>query len=312
MKLHIVDRLAELPYRVRPHTRAETRTWPVSSDDLERISILWPRIYGWKGFAGIVETLKLGLSRLGVLRMASTAQVHSGVITLCCEVDGRAHSVILDVADKPDLINEAALAECSVYIKAQFGERGYSNPKIVAGGYPVTGNDYYKYYQRFRARYGKQRRIDVVGRFGFEFQAQIRRKGIALLSQATDLNYVGRTGKVRYARFLREMASSRLSLHLPGNGPFTHRVAEICGLGSCMISPRFTTQLHVPFQPGVHYVQVEDDLSNLVEKCRYYVAHDEERQAIAAAGRELFDRYLHYDQLACYYVRTILERVGNR
>ena len=310
MKLQLVDRLAELPYRVRPWASPGPQTWPVSKADLARISILWPGDYDWKGYEGIMETIKRGLTRLGALRLASTPQTFRGVVTLECRVDGVAHTVILDLADKPEFLNRDALAACSLYIKAEYGEEGYGDPKVIRGGYPVTGNDFYKYYRPYRTMGAKRRLFDVVGRFGYQFQGEIRRKGVELLSIARDINYVGAKGKVRYSRFLREVAASRLCLHLPGNGPFTHRVAEFCGLGSCMVSIRFTTELHVPLEPGVHYVQVADDLSDLVDKCRYYIAHDAEREAIAAAGREYFDRYLHCDQLACYYVRTILDRIG--
>jgi spore maturation protein CgeB len=115
---------------------------------------------------------------------------------------------------------------------------------------------------------------------------------------------------VRYSRFLEEVASARLCLHLPGNGPFTHRIGEFLGLGRCMVSLRFTTALHVPLEAGVHYVAIADDLSDLVDKCRYYLRHDDEREQIARRGQDFFDRYLHSDQLASYYVRSILDRLG--
>ena len=132
-----------------------------------------------------------------------------------------------------------------------------------------------------------------------------------MLADEPEFGFLGAKGKVRYSRFLREAASARLCLHLPGNGPFTHRVAEFLGVGACMISPRFTTQLHVPLEPGVHYIAVADDLSDLIDKCRYYLAREEERERIASAGREFFDRYLQCDQLAGYHVRCILDRLGS-
>jgi hypothetical protein len=77
-----------------------------------------------------------------------------------------------------------------------------------------------------------------------------------------------------------------------------------------MIGPRFTTRLHVPLEPGVHYVAVADDLSDLIEKCRYYLEREDERESIAAAGRDYFDRYLHGDQVGGYLARTILAKLG--
>lgn len=91
-----------------------------------------------------------------------------------------------------------------------------------------------------------------------------------------------------YARALKE---SKINIAPEGYGQFTHRHLEIwCMGGFCLSSPsvRIVT---LPFaQPieGKHYVAF-DDLDDMVDKIRYYLSHDEEREAIARAGRELFE-----------------------
>jgi hypothetical protein len=307
VKLELVDRIAELPFRLRPAVRAETTTWPVSAQELATVRIVWPSRPQWAMAAAITETLSTGLARLGVLQFEPTVQTHRGVIMLDCHVNDRLFRVALDYADLHDAINGDALTECQLYIKLQYAEEGYSDSRIIPGGYPVTGLDYYRYYRPFRDRFANARQIGVLGRFGFTFQGELRRKAVALLTAATDIDFVGTGKKVRYSRFLRDAASARLCLDLPGNGRFTHRVAEFLGLGSCLIAPRYPVALHVPLVPNKHYVALADDLSDLVESCRYYLSHDEERESIANAGREYFDRYLHCDQLATYYVRRILQ-----
>jgi hypothetical protein len=305
-QLALRDRLAELPYRFRRPESVQEYTWALTDEQLSRVRITWPTEYQWPPSAVIVETHREGLVRLGVLDLARTPQVHKGVISLQCQVDGSELRVALDYSDYHEMISEGALAESDLYFKCQYKEGGYGDKKIVPGGYMTSHLRYYRYHGPYRRRYNSKPTIDVVARFGFAFQREIRQRALDLLAQEAAIRSVGNTGKVRYSRFLKEVAASRLSLHLPGNGPFTYRVAEFLGLGTCMISMKFATMLHVPLVPGVHYAQFSDDLSNMVDQVRYYLSNDTERQRIADAGRDYFDRYLHFDQLSRYHVTTIL------
>lgn len=69
-----------------------------------------------------------------------------------------------------------------------------------------------------------------------------------------------------------------------------------------MVSVRPRNLLHVPLVDGEHVAFARPDLSDLVELCRYYLEHDEEREAMGRRAREYFDRYLHREQLASYYL----------
>lgn len=309
--MQVVDRLVELPFRMRTSAPAGTATWSITAAERERVRVLWPSTYQWKHASSFVDTIKLSMARLGMLRIGATPQIYPGVLRLFCSVDRRVHVLAVDYADHCDAINRDALAECSLYVKFQFREEGYADSRIIPGGYPVSGADYYKYYGAFRARQADDVRIGVLGRFGFKFQGELRAKAVGMLSDARDIRFVGAGSRVRYSRFLRDVACARLSLDLPGNGPFTFRVPEFLGLGTCLISPRYPTILHQPLTPGIHYVEIADDLSDLLDVCRYYLSHEEERAAIARAGRDFFDRYLHCDHLASYYVRTLLDRFAS-
>jgi len=311
MDLDVVDRLSELPFRLRAPSRRELLISAFTTDDRSRVSIAWPASYQWVHTSAFVDSIRGALNRLGVLHIQSIPQTHRGVVTLPCVVDGRTHVLVLDYSDHPDSINESALAVCSLYIKFQFLCDGYADSRIVAGGYPVSSTQFYRYYRAFRRRYDGRPEVGVFARFGYAFQGALRRRAVELLSSAPDIHFLGAGRRVRYSRFLRESASARLCLDLPGNGPFTFRLPETLGLGSCLIAPRYVTRLQEKLEPGVHYVAIADDLSDLLDVCRYYLAHESERAAIARAGRDFFDMHLHCDALAEYYVSTILARLGN-
>lgn len=307
----LADRAIELPLRLLPPLHPTAPTWRVTIAERARIRIAWPSTYQWAHACTFTETIRAALSRKGVLVIADVPQPHPGVVTLWCTVDGRSHVVAIDFADRPDLLSEAALRECSLYIKLQYGERGYADSRIIPGGYPPSHLEYYRYLRAYRRSPAIRSRIDVAARFSYEFQRELRSRAVERLSSASDIHFVGGSARVRYSRFLREASSASLALDLPGNGPFTFRMPEILGLGTCLMAPVYATALHEPLVPGIHYAPIAHDLSDLLDVCRYYLAHEHERTEIARAGRDYFDKYLHADHLAGYYLRTLLDVVGN-
>lgn len=304
-----MDRLAELPYRLRPRPAVAATTWPVSPAERARVSIAWPDRYEWAMSGLIVATLRDALARTGTLKPMPVPQEHEGVIRLDVTVDGATHPVMLDYFDLAP-VNAAALSACALYIKLQFDADGYDDPRIIPGGYPVTGVDYYKYFGAFRRQGNAAPDIEVLARFGYTFNGEQRRKAVELLTKAGDIRCTGAGGKVRYSRFLKEVARAKLSLDLPGKGNYTHRVAEFLGLGTLLLAPRYRVAMPVPLEPGVHYAAIADDLSDLVEVSRHYLKDEPARRALAQAGADYFDRYLHCDQLAGYYLRTLLDCFG--
>ena len=93
---------------------------------------------------------------------------------LNCILDGRSHAVAFDYSDYHNFINQEALARCEFYIKCRHRSTGYGDPRIVRGGYTVTYPRYYLYYLPFRQRGNPRPTLDVLGRFGYTFQGEIR------------------------------------------------------------------------------------------------------------------------------------------
>jgi hypothetical protein len=173
VKLQVVDRLVELPFRMRASAPAGAVTWSIAAAERERVRILWPSTYQWEHTSAFVETVKIAMARLGVLRVSATPQVHPGVVRLFCSVDGRAHIVAIDYADRSDAISRDALAECSLYLKFQYREEGYADSRIIPGGYPVSDADYYRYYGAFRARHADDARIGVLGSMRYTYRGEV-------------------------------------------------------------------------------------------------------------------------------------------
>ena len=100
------------------------------------------------------------------------------------------------------------------------------------------------------------------------------------------------------------------ALICPVKAIFVFRLVNYLAVGSCVIAFPHRTKLHVPLVNGKHIVYAKPDFSDLVKLSEHYLHHADEREEIAHNAREFFDLYLHKDNLALYYLRTCLDRLG--
>ena len=68
---------------------------------------------------------------------------------------------------------------------------------------------------------------------------------------------------------------------------------------------------YVHLRPGVHYVPVQRDLSDLVEKIEWATNNDAEVEEIARRGQARVRQLLQPNRLYCYYYR-VLEMYSKR
>jgi hypothetical protein len=151
---------------------------------------------------------------------------------------------------------------------------------------------------------------DVYGRFGMRFAADVRSRAMTLLREQSRFRFEGGGTTVSRAAFLKEIARARVCIDLPGNGDFCHRLVSYLAVGSCVVGARPGNRLHVPLEDGTHVSWAQEDLGDLVDLCAYYLEDDDARERMAMESRRFFDRYLHPDSLAVYYLRTCLDRIA--
>ncbi len=76
-----------------------------------------------------------------------------------------------------------------------------------------------------------------------------------------------------------------------------------------MIAPQHNNELHVPLIDRENIVYVRNDLSDLIDLCRFYLEDDGAREALVRNSKSFFDKYLHRNQLAAYYLRSCFNRL---
>ncbi len=119
----------------------------------------------------------------------------------------------------------------------------------------------------------------------------IRTKALTLLENQFDCRQNGTTRNQKFhlykrkGRFyLEELARCKIVLHFRGGGWDTMRYWEVPAVGSLMITPNPGIVIPNDFQDGRHVVHCKDDLSDLIDKCDYYLKNDQLRETIAQAG----------------------------
>jgi hypothetical protein len=301
------DRVIDTCWKLRPGPPVTPyHTWPFDRTLLSQAVIRWPARYAWPAAAKWLDHLRVGLSELVAIVPAEIEQPYPGVMPFEIALPGRTVRIAVDYADR-SAIHEACAAECAVYFKMQYAQPGYGRRHVVPGGYVPADSALYAYLGRLRAMRDRcDYDCDVYGRFSLDAAPDVRRHAHALLSRQRHFHYEGSLERTRYSRYLREVARARICIDLPGNGDFCFRLIDYLAIGACIIGRRHGTALHVPLIDGEQIVYAKDDLSDLVDLCRQYLADDERREAISRNARRLFDDCLHRRPLAAYYLHTSL------
>ena len=304
------DRAVEAALRaLAARPAAENEAWRVEPAELEGVSVRWPTAYQWPTAQQWVETLLYGLRRRVRVEPAPLPQPYRGTVIFQLVRRGRAHDVALDYSDYPE-VNEECAARCPVYFKMQHLREGYDLANVLPGGFAPGGRKLYLHLARLR-RLRDRREFDfeVYGRFSTEFAGPTRRRAVEILSSQATFRFEGGLKKVKYLEFLREVTRSKVCIDLPGEGDFCFRLVNYLAVGACVVGPRPRNVLNAPLVEGVHVAYTKDDLSDLVEVCGRYLEDEEAREAMCRASRDFFDRNLHMDSLASYYLRSCLDRL---
>ena len=296
------DILREMLWKARSSSSdAFTPSWSLDKDFLSNSHIQWPSKYEWPTAHKWVTHLKNGFECFLPVHITDIPQPRKGMVQIELIHKDSRYDICIDYSDYNSF--DINVAEKSlVYFKMQYRKQGYPEVNVVPGGFVPNDVSLYKYLPHLRSKNKHRPLYDVSGRFSLDFAKNIRTKAIDILKNQTEFEFVGGLKPMRYSRFLLEASRSAICINLPGNGDFCFRLVDYLSIGSCIISTRHINRLHVPLEDRKHIVFVKNDLSNLVDLCKYYLEHDGDREALCHNSKDFFDRYLHYSQLSAYYL----------
>jgi Glycosyl transferases group 1 len=280
-------------------------TWTPDPAALRDTVLRWPRDYGWAGARPWVHDLGRALGTRARIAPADIAQPYDGIVVFEWSTTGGSFPIAIDYGDFSD-VDSACAGAVALYFKMQHRRGGYGLDNVVPGGFVPSGSRMYPILGRIRDVRDRRRfAFDVYGRFSLHYAPEVRGRAVALLDQQSRFGFEGGLRRVGYGEALHEAARARVCLDLPGRGTFCHRLVEYLAVGACVVSPEPDVELHVPLVDGESIAYAAEDLSDLVDLCERYVRDDAAREAMAGAARDFFDRYLHRDQLAGYYLERM-------
>ena len=141
----------------------------------------------------------------------------------------------------------------------------------------------------------------------------IRIKALDMLSSRFDCAENGTVRNQKFSKYkrkgdfyLQELARCKVVLNFRGGGWDTLRYWEAPAVGSFMISQEPQIVIPYNFEHQKHVIFCQDDLSDLLDLCEYYLRHESQRETIAAAGKQHLLQYHSHNARARY----ILERIA--
>ena len=285
---------------------------PVTRASRAGLVVRWPLAYRQPNANGFVGTLFQGFTELAKVERAEITQPWDNIVVFELRHGAVFHRIAIDYADATDL-NAACADSVPLIFKFQYLREGYGRSNVLPGGF-VTRPFLHCHYCRLR-ELRDDSGIDVYGRFGLRFAAELRSKAVRLLSSQDRFDYDGGTfsyggagtGMLTYTHHLRRAARAKVCVDLPGNGPFCYRLVDYLGTGSCVVAVRHTTRLHVDLIGGEQVAWCKDDLSDLVDLCARYVEDHDARKAMQDNAARFFDENLHYRSLAAHYLAAAIE-----
>lgn len=223
--------------------------------------------------------------------------------------------VFIDGGDKPVIG-----MDLSVYERPELYERAIQNRPfdLVFKREKIIGQDYGENVHPLPMSFNmdRVRNCSNTKKYDVSFWAveswPIRSQALDILSSKFDCKDNGTERNQKFSKYkrkgefyLEELARCKIVLNFRGGGWDTMRYWEVPAVGSFMISQK--PQLEIPnnFEHQKHIVFCQDDLSDLIELCGYYLKNETTREKIAANGKNHLLQYHTDVKRAEYIFQTI-------
>jgi len=119
--------------------------------------------------------------------------------------------------------------------------------------------------------------------------------------------------QLKFFDYIKATKQSKINLALSGIGPFTFRHLEIWDLGCFMLCDNHIKNMQLPFNAieNIHYVSF-NNFDDMINKIKYYLSHNKEREKIAKAGKRLLDEEYRTEKHGEYIKNIIAKKIDEK
>ena len=138
-----------------------------------------------------------------------------------------------------------------------------------------------------------------------------RSKSIDIITKMDNYNVVSTGEKIHFKKYMTELYNSKICVSSFGWGEICFRDFEAIICGSLLIKQDMG---HVQTEPNIYipyetYVPIKWDLSDLADKCKYYLNNNEERRRITKKATEAYKKYFE-EEVFIDKIKNIFLKLG--
>jgi len=132
----------------------------------------------------------------------------------------------------------------------------------------------------------------TISFFGDFSTNKIRSKQAQLFNNipGSNIQDIKKSNRISFDEYMKIIAASKIVWCPPGGRPKTHREIEAMCCEVAVLMPEQHILEPETLEPDVHYICVKPDYSDAIQKCQYYLDHEDKRKEIAHNGRMWYER----------------------
>jgi hypothetical protein len=164
-------------------------------------------------------------------------------------------------------------------------------------------------YHQLGVQKDKKYSVHFIGNFTTNKSDRNRQAELIASIPNSKIEHRKNSKRLDFHDYMKDLASSYMVWCPPGGRPKTHREIEAMCCEVAVVMPRQRIMEQEDLIPDFHYIQIQDDYKNAVEKINYFLQNKEALAEIAKNGRLWFERNCSESARAKFILEKCLQLI---